>query len=108
MIFEAKTIIDPGTVMIHQENTSVADGAMMSSHWLNVVALIALLVPSCLETSDGLIPVLQQALHFLRESLKAVILNVLNNIPILVFHCCLHALSCFSLFQLLPSLLYPL
>jgi hypothetical protein len=98
MIFEAETVVDPGTMMIHEEDTSVADGAVMSSHWLNVVALVALLVPCCLEPRDCLIPVLQQTLHFLRESLKAVILNVLYNISILVFNCSLHALPCFSLF----------
>ena len=108
MIFEAETVVDPGTMMIHEEDTSVADGAVMSSHWLNVVALVALLVPRSLKPSNCLIPVLQQTLHLLRESLKAVILNVLDNIPILVFNCSLHTFPCFSLFQLLPSLLYPL
>jgi hypothetical protein len=58
MIFEAKTVVDPGTMMIHEEDTSVADGAVMSSYWFNVVALVALLVPSCLEPSNCLIPVL--------------------------------------------------
>lgn len=44
-------------MVVHEENTAIADTAVVNSQGLHEVALIALPVPSLLELGDGFISV---------------------------------------------------
>lgn len=49
--------------MVHEENASIADRAMMSPYWFYVVALCAFLGPALLKLSDCFISIPQQFLN---------------------------------------------
>jgi len=90
--------------MVHEQNTLIANGAMISPDWLDVVALSALEIPLCLELVYGFASVAQQFFDVLRNAFEPVILNV----PYLSV--LLHGFDRFfpglSLLDLFPQLFY--
>ena len=67
--------------MVHHDDTPVADGAVMSPHGFNVVAMRALLTPKRLQVGNSLGAVSQQLLHFLGHSFESIVFDVLDLAP---------------------------
>lgn len=88
------------TVMIHMNDTPIANRAMMSSGRLDIVASGALLLPKSLQIMNSLRSVVQQLLHLLAHSFKSVVFNKL-----LGFLLSFLVISCFSVVSVL--ILFP-
>ena len=65
-------------MVIHQENTTIADRAMMGSEWLNVLTMAALFAPEGLQVANCFGPVTQQLFHFLGDTFKSIIFYILD------------------------------
>ena len=48
LVLEAHAVVDPRTVMVHQEHTPVASPAVMSPSWFDFLTLFALFCPKTL------------------------------------------------------------
>ena len=74
----------------------------MSPDWLNVVAVLALLVPTWLQLSDGLIAVLEKAFDLLGHAIESVVLDVCD-LAISALNCMLDIFSSLPLLEVLPD-----
>ena len=63
LVVQADAVVDPGTVVVHHEDTLVADAAMMRTHGLNVVALVALFSPKLVQLTHCFVPITKQPLY---------------------------------------------
>ena len=63
LVVQADTVVDPGAVMVHHEDTLVADAAMVRTHRLDVFALVALFSPELVQLTHCFAPITKQTLY---------------------------------------------
>ena len=72
VVLHAQTVVHPGAVVVHHEDASVADAAVVSPRRLDFVTGLAEPVPGMAQTFDGLCSVLQHLFKFAREPIVAI------------------------------------
>ena len=58
-VVQTNTVVYPWTVMVHEEDTALANGTVVSPHRLDVFARDALTSPKLLKLSHGLVSISQ-------------------------------------------------
>ena len=71
IVLQSYTIIDPGTVMIHQERASATHFAMVCTRWFDFFTVIASFRPELLQLIRSFASVSQQLLYITSQTFKA-------------------------------------
>jgi len=74
VVFHADAVVDPGTVVIHHEDTPIANSAMMRSGRLYFIALLTLAFPVWPQLVHRLGAVAEGLLDLGRETSESVII----------------------------------
>jgi molybdopterin biosynthesis enzyme len=81
-VVQTYTVVDPRAVMVHEEDTALADGAVVGPHRLDFFASEALTGPELLQLRHGLVSVSEELLDVAGDSLPPVILLFVNGFTI--------------------------
>ena len=86
-VFIAEAVVDPGTVMVHPEDTAIAGPAVVSPGGLDVVADFAPACPECLKIVSRFRPKHEQCLDLRMDTFKPFSSEVERDGTRLVRHC---------------------